>query len=66
MKVWDEQHTWDICDLPAGKTAIDSQWVYKNKYNANSTIERRKSRAVVCGNKQVGCVDYNETFAPVM
>lgn len=77
MKIWDDsmvveivalekQHTWDICDLPAGKTAIDSQWVYKNKYNADGTIERCKSRVVLCGNKQVAGVDYNETFAPVV
>lgn len=77
IKVWDDsmiteivalewQHTWDICDLPSGKTMIDSQWVYKNKYNANGTIERYKSHVVVCGNKQVAGEEYNETFAPVM
>lgn len=47
------QHTWDIVDLPPGKVAIGSQWVYKIKFNADSTIRRYKSRLVGCGNKQV-------------
>lgn len=51
IDVWDEsmtveivalegQHTWDICDLPPGKTALGSQWVYKIKYNTDGTIRR--------------------------
>lgn len=27
--------TWDIVDLPPGKVAIGSQWVYKTKYNSD-------------------------------
>ena len=64
IKVWDDsmtveivalegQHTWDIIDLPPGKVAIGSQWVYKIKFNADGTIRRYKSRLVGCGNKQV-------------
>lgn len=35
----EDNHTWDITDLPPGKVAIGSQWVYKIKYNADGTIE---------------------------
>lgn len=61
----EENETWTIEDLPLGKTAIGSKWVYKIKHNANGTIERYKARLVALGNKQIEGVDYGETFAPV-
>ena len=57
--------TWDVVDLPAGKKAIGSKWVFTIKYNADGTIERYKRRLVCCGNHQVEGEDYEETFAPV-
>ena len=77
QKVWDDsmtveivaledQHTWDIVDLPPGKIAIGSQWVYKIKYDADGTVRRHKSRVVAMGNKQIEGQDYKETFAPVI
>jgi hypothetical protein len=58
-------HTWDITDLPHGKKAISSKWVYKLKYNSDGTLERHKARLVVMGNHQKEGVDFKETFAPV-
>lgn len=49
----EEQHIWDITDLPPGKVAISNQWIYRIKYNADGTIKRCKSRLVVNGNKQI-------------
>ena len=66
VEALEDQHTWDITDLPPDKTALGSQWVYKIKYNADGTILRYKSRVVVQGNKQVEGEDYSETFAPVV
>lgn len=39
--------------------------MYKIKYTSNGEIERLKGQLVVHGNRQVACIDYNETFAPV-
>lgn len=61
----EENGTWAMEDLPPGKQAIGSKWVYKIKHNADGTIERYKAWLVALGNKQVEGVDYGETFAPV-
>lgn len=58
--------TWEIVDLPAGKTAIGCNWIYKLKFNSDGTIERHKARLVALGNRQTEGVDYDETFAPVV
>lgn len=53
-------------DLPPGKKAIGGMWVYKIKYNSDSTVERFKSRLVILGNRQVEGIGYDETFTPVV
>ncbi|KAL2933792.1 Retrovirus-related Pol polyprotein from transposon TNT 1-94 [Bienertia sinuspersici] len=57
--------TWTLEDLPPGKRAIGSGWVYKIKYKSNGDVERLKGHLVVFGNRKVEGIDYNETFAPV-
>lgn len=57
--------TWTMKDLPPGKKAIGSKWVYKIKYNSDRIVERLKARVVVRGDTQVAGLDYTETFAPV-
>ncbi|KAL1216652.1 Retrovirus-related Pol polyprotein from transposon RE2 [Cardamine amara subsp. amara] len=61
----EDNQTWTLEDLPPGKRAIGSMWVYKIKYNSDGTIERYKARLVALGNKQIEGEDYGETFAPV-
>jgi len=66
--MWDaleENETWEVTDLPKGKTAIGCKWLYKTKFKPSGMIERCKSRLVVLGNKQQHGIDYAETFAPV-
>lgn len=42
--------TWILEDLPTGKKAIGSGWVYKIKYTSTGDIERLKGHLVVQGN----------------
>ncbi|GKB57482.1 putative RNA-directed DNA polymerase [Tanacetum coccineum] len=52
-------------ELPEGKKAIDSKWVYKIKSKPNGDIGRYKARLVAKGFTQQEGVDYHDTFASV-
>lgn len=60
-----EQHTWELVDLPPGRKAIKSKWVYVRKRDSNGDIERYKARLVAKGFEQIHGIDYEDTFAPV-
>lgn len=57
--------TWEITDLPTGKTAIGCKWVYTTKYDPQRNCSRYKARLVILGNRQRYGIDYDQTFAPV-
>ncbi|GKG31691.1 retrovirus-related pol polyprotein from transposon TNT 1-94 [Tanacetum coccineum] len=65
LKALDDNGTWELTTLPAGKKAIGSHWLFKTKLKADGTKERKKARLVIQGNRQRHGVDYQETFAPV-
>src|SRR5579859_7324074 len=58
-------NTWKLCELPPGRKAIGSKWVYKKKIEANGD-ETYKARVVAKGYAQVAELDYNDTYAPVV
>ena len=56
--------TWTLTSLPAGKTSIGCQWVYKIKHHSDGSIERYKAQLFVKGFTQLEGVDYPDTFSP--
>ena len=57
--------TWDLVDLPFGKSAIGCKWVYKIKNRSDDIVDRYKARLVARGFTQEYEIDYEETFALV-
>ncbi|CAI7752447.1 unnamed protein product [Closterium sp. NIES-54] len=66
LKSIEEIGTWELVELPEGRKAITSKWLFKIKSDADGKIERYKSRLVAKGYQQKEKVDYKELFAPVV
>nr|GEU53256.1 copia protein [Tanacetum cinerariifolium] len=54
-----------LVDLPYGKRAIGSKWVFRNKLDERGIMIRNKVRLVAQGHTQEEGIDYDEVFAPV-
>nr|GEV61734.1 hypothetical protein [Tanacetum cinerariifolium] len=59
------QKVWRLVDLPFGKKAIGTKWVYRNKKDERGIVVRNKARLVAQGHIQEERIDYDEVFAPV-
>lgn len=49
IKALQENSTWTLEKLPAGKKAVDWKWVYKVKFKPNGEIEQYKVYLVAKG-----------------
>ncbi|GKA89567.1 putative ribonuclease H-like domain-containing protein [Tanacetum coccineum] len=54
-----------LVDLPHGKKAIGTKWVFRNKRDQRGIVVRNKARLVAQGYRQEEGVDYDEVFAPI-
>ncbi|GKD39362.1 retrovirus-related pol polyprotein from transposon TNT 1-94 [Tanacetum coccineum] len=52
-----------LVDLPYGKKAIRTKWVYRNKKDERGDAVRNKARLVAQGHKQEEGIDYDKVFA---
>ncbi|GJW09868.1 putative ribonuclease H-like domain-containing protein [Tanacetum coccineum] len=60
------QKVWTLVDLPNGKRAIGTKWVFRNKKDERGTVVRNKARLVAQGYTQEEGIDYEEVFASVV
>ncbi|KAI3810865.1 hypothetical protein L1987_20488 [Smallanthus sonchifolius] len=59
------QDVWKLVDLPPGKYAIGTRWVFRNKQDERGIVVKNKARVVAQGYTQEEGIDYDEVFAPV-
>nr|GFA85154.1 putative reverse transcriptase, RNA-dependent DNA polymerase [Tanacetum cinerariifolium] len=59
------QKVWTLVDLPNGKRAIGTKWVFRNKKDERGIVVRNKARLVAQGYTQEEGIDYDEVFALV-
>jgi hypothetical protein len=66
MEQHKENETFELVELPAGRTALDGKWVYKIKRDAENRIAKYKARLVARGFMQQFGIDYDQTYAGVV
>ncbi|GJU74941.1 putative ribonuclease H-like domain-containing protein [Tanacetum coccineum] len=54
-----------LMDLPKGKRAIGTKWIFRNKKDERGIVIRNKARLVAQRYTQEEGIDYDEVFAPV-
>ncbi|GKF92585.1 putative ribonuclease H-like domain-containing protein [Tanacetum coccineum] len=62
------QKVWTLVDLPIGKRAIGTKWIYRNKKDERGIVIKNKARLVAQGYTQEEGIDYdkvNDVFSPV-
>nr|GFA93994.1 hypothetical protein [Tanacetum cinerariifolium] len=59
------QKVWVLVDLPYGKRAIGTKWVYKNKKDERGIMIKNNARLVTQGHTQEEGIDYEEVLTTV-
>lgn len=56
--------TWELVELPKGRKAIGSRWVFLIKQKSDGSIDLYKGRLVAKGYSQAPGIDFDQVFAP--
>lgn len=64
IQALNENKTWILQDLPDGKKAIESKWVFRVKDENQNKPARYKARLCAKGFAQQKGIDYTEIFSP--
>nr|GEX09185.1 putative ribonuclease H-like domain-containing protein [Tanacetum cinerariifolium] len=60
MQQFKFQNVWVLVDLPAGKYAIGTKWILKNKRDAKGIVVQNKAILIAQGHRQEESIDYDE------
>ena len=63
IKALETNGTWELIELPLGKSIIRCKWIFNVKYKVDGNIDRYKARLVAKGFMQTYGVDYQGKFA---
>jgi hypothetical protein len=58
--------TWELVLRPSNAHLVSGKWIFKNKFHANGSLERRKTRWVVRDISQRPGLDFDQTLSPVV
>ncbi|GJU90825.1 putative ribonuclease H-like domain-containing protein [Tanacetum coccineum] len=59
------QEVWTLVELPNGKRAIGTKWVFRNKKDERGIVIKNKARLVAQGYTQEKGIDYKIVFADI-
>ncbi|GJS83773.1 putative ribonuclease H-like domain-containing protein [Tanacetum coccineum] len=63
--IFEIQKVWVLVDLPYGKKAIGTNWVYRNKKDERGVVVRNIARLVAHGHRKEERIGYDKVFAPM-
>ena len=61
-----KNNTWTLVDPPYDAHIIACKWIFKNKYNSDGSLQRRKAHLVAYEFDQIEGVDYFDRFSRVV
>jgi hypothetical protein len=59
-------NTWSLVPKTAGANIVTGKWIFRHKLHSDGSLAHYKACWVVRGCSQQECIDYGETFSPVI